>query len=49
MQVLSQKRKSDSDLIEEYWAKFKKETAVENLISGQGTFLIQSKCSMGLI
>ena len=49
MPQLSQKRKSESELIEEYWAKFKKETAVENLISGQGTFLVQSKCSMGLI
>ena len=37
---LSQKRKSDSEMIEEYWDRFKTETPVENLISGQGTFQI---------
>ena len=45
----NQKRKSDSEVVEEYWDAFKTETPVENLISGQGTFQIQPKCSMGLI
>ena len=36
-------------MIEEYWDRFKTETPVENLISGQGTFQIKPKCSMGLI
>lgn len=44
-----QKRKTDSELVEEYWERFKTETPAENFISGQGTFMVRAKCSMGLI
>lgn len=43
------KQLSDSELIEEYWERFKTETPPENFITGNGTFQIQPKCSMGLI